>query len=223
MSETILIVEDEVKLAKVLINYLDQSDYKTSHLVNGNEVTAWVKKNKPDLILLDLMLPGTNGKEICKEIRAFSKTPIIMVTAMIDEIDRLIGLELGADDYICKPFSPKEVVARVKAVLRRTNADYLNEFSENEFKVNHDAYSVQIKGKKLDLTPVEFRMLTMFIDHPGRVYNRDQILNTVFDDGRIVLDRTVDTHIKNLRQKLKDANPEKDYIRSIYGIGYSFE
>ena len=223
MSETILIVEDEVKLAKVLIDYLDQSDYKTSHLVNGNEVTAWVKKNKPDLILLDLMLPGTNGKEICKEIRAFSKTPIIMVTAMIDEIDRLIGLELGADDYICKPFSPKEVVARVKAVLRRTNADYLNVFSENEFKVNHDAYSVQIKGKKLDLTPVEFRMLTMFIDHPGRVYNRDQILNTVFDDGRIVLDRTVDTHIKNLRQKLKDANPEKDYIRSIYGIGYSFE
>ena len=223
MSETILIVEDEVKLAKVLIDYLDQSDYKTSHLVNGNEVTAWVKKNKPDLILLDLMLPGTNGKEICKEIRAFSKTPIIMVTAMIDEIDRLIGLELGADDYICKPFSPKEVVARVKAVLRRTNADYLNEFSENEFKVNHDAYSVQIKGKKLDLTPVEFRMLTMFIDRPGRVYNRDQILNTVFDDGRIVLDRTVDTHIKNLRQKLKDANPEKDYIRSIYGIGYSFE
>ena len=223
MSETILIIEDEVKLAKVLIDYLDQSDYKTSHLVNGNEVTAWVKKNKPDLILLDLMLPGTNGKEICKEIRAFSKTPIIMVTAMIDEIDRLIGLELGADDYICKPFSPKEVVARVKAVLRRTNADYLNEFSENEFKVNHDAYSVQIKGKKLDLTPVEFRMLTMFIDHPGRVYNRDQILNTVFDDGRIVLDRTVDTHIKNLRQKLKDANPEKDYIRSIYGIGYSFE
>ena len=122
MSETILIVEDEVKLAKVLIDYVDQSDYKTSHLVNGNEVTAWVKKNKPDLILLDLMLPGTNGKEICKEIRAFSKTPIIMVTAMIDEIDRLIGLELGADDYICKPFSPKEVVARVKAVLRRTNA-----------------------------------------------------------------------------------------------------
>ena len=223
MSETILIVEDEVKLAKVLIDYLDQSDYKTSHLVNGNEVTAWVKKNKPDLILLDLMLPGTNGKEICKEIRAFSKTPIIMVTAMIDEIDRLIGLELGADDYICKPFSPKEVVARVKAVLRRTNADYLKEFSENEFKVNQDAYSVQIKGKKLHLTPVEFRMLTMFIDHPGRVYNRDQILNTVFDDGRIVLDRTVDTHIKNLRQKLKDANPEKDYIRSIYGIGYSFE
>ncbi|HIK77681.1 MAG TPA: response regulator [Gammaproteobacteria bacterium] len=223
MSETILIVEDEVKLAKVLIDYLDQSNYKTHHLINGNEVIAWVKKHNPDLILLDLMLPGTNGKDICKEIRAFSKTPIIMVTAMIDEIDRLIGLELGADDYICKPFSPKEVVARVKAVLRRSDPDYLNDFNENEFMVNHDAYNILIKGKKLDLTPVEFRMLTMFIDHPVRVYNRDQILNTVFDDGRIVLDRTVDTHIKNLRQKLKDANPEKDYIRSIYGIGYSFE
>ena len=223
MSETILIVEDEVKLAKVLIDYLDQSNYKTHHLINGNEVIAWVKKHNPDLILLDLMLPGTNGKDICKEIRAFSKTPIIMVTAMIDEIDRLIGLELGADDYICKPFSPKEVVARVKAVLRRSDPDYLNDFNENEFIVNHDAYNILIKGKKLDLTPVEFRMLTMFIDHPVRVYNRDQILNTVFDDGRIVLDRTVDTHIKNLRQKLKDANPEKDYIRSIYGIGYSFE
>ena len=223
MSETILIVEDEVKLAKVLVDYLNQSNYKTAHLINGNEVITWVKKNNPDLILLDLMLPGTNGKDICKEIRAFSKTPIIMVTAMIDEIDRLIGLELGADDYICKPFSPKEVVARVKAVLRRSDPDYLNNFNENEFEVNYDAFSVLIKGKKLDLTPVEFRMLTMFIDHPGRVYNRDQILNTVFDDGRIVLDRTVDTHIKNLRQKLNDANPEKDYIRSIYGIGYSFE
>ena len=156
MSETILIVEDEVKLAKVLIDYLDQSNYKTHHLINGNEVIAWVKKYNPDLILLDLMLPGTKGKDICKEIRAFSKTPIIMVTAMIDEIDRLIGLELGADDYICKPFSPKEVVARVKAVLRRSDPDYLNDFNENEFKVNHDAYSILIKGKKLDLTPVEF-------------------------------------------------------------------
>ena len=139
MSETILIVEDEVKLAKVLVDYLNQSNYKTAHLINGNEVITWVKKNNPDLILLDLMLPGTNGKDICKEIRAFSKTPIIMVTAMIDEIDRLIGLELGADDYICKPFSPKEVVARVKAVLRRSDPDYLNNFNENllNFQVLH--------------------------------------------------------------------------------------
>jgi len=223
MSQTILIVEDEIKLAKVLIDYLKKDNFKTNHLINGNEVVDWVSRNKPDLILLDLMLPEVNGKDICKEIRGFSKVPIIMVTAMIDEIDRLIGLELGADDYICKPFSPKEVVARVKAVLRRTDPAFKNEVDPSEFKIDHDAFSITIGGQKLDLTPVEFRMMEMFMSQPGRVYNRDQILNNVFDDGRIVLDRTVDTHIKNLRQKLKEASPQRDYIRSIYGIGYSFE
>ncbi len=223
MTKNILIVEDESKLAKVLADYLEKDDFKTSHLIKGDEVIDWVKRNKPDLILLDLMLPGANGKDICKEIRSFSAVPIIMVTAMIDEIDRLIGLELGADDYICKPFSPKEVVARVKAVLRRTDPDFINQTDQDEFNIDQDAFSISIKGKKLDLTPVEFRMMEMFMSQPGRVYNRDQILNNVFDDGRIVLDRTVDTHIKNLRQKLKEASPEKDYIRSIYGIGYSFE
>ena len=223
MSKSILIVEDESKLAKVLADYLEKDDFKTSHLINGDEVVDWVKRNKPDLILLDLMLPGANGKDICKEVRNFSAVPIIMVTAMIDEIDRLIGLELGADDYICKPFSPKEVVARVKAVLRRMDPDFINQADTDEFNIDHDAFSISIRGKKLDLTPVEFRMLEMFMSQPGRVYNRDQILNNVFDDGRIVLDRTVDTHIKNLRQKLKEASPEKEYIRSIYGIGYSFE
>ena len=223
MSKSILIVEDESKLAKVLADYLEKDDFKTNHLINGDEVVDWVKKNKPDLILLDLMLPGANGKDICKDIRNFSAVPIIMVTAMIDEIDRLIGLELGADDYICKPFSPKEVVARVKAVLRRMDPDFINQSDTDDFNIDHDAFSISIRGKKLDLTPVEFRMLEMFMGQPGRVYNRDQILNNVFDDGRIVLDRTVDTHIKNLRQKLKEASPEKEYIRSIYGIGYSFE
>ena len=223
MSKSILIVEDESKLAKVLADYLEKDDFKTNHLINGDEVVDWVKRNKPDLILLDLMLPGANGKDICKEVRNFSAVPIIMVTAMIDEIDRLIGLELGADDYICKPFSPKEVVARVKAVLRRMDPNFINRDDQDDFNINHDAFSISIRGKKLDLTPVEFRMLEMFMSQPGRVYNRDQILNNVFDDGRIVLDRTVDTHIKNLRQKLKEAIPEKDYIRSIYGIGYSFE
>ena len=223
MSKSILIVEDESKLAKVLADYLEKDDFKTNHLINGDEVVDWVKKNKPDLILLDLMLPGANGKDICKDIRNFSTVPIIMVTAMIDEIDRLIGLELGADDYICKPFSPKEVVARVKAVLRRMDPDFISQSDTDDFNIDQDAFSISIRGKKLDLTPVEFRMLEMFMSQPGRVYNRDQILNNVFDDGRIVLDRTVDTHIKNLRQKLKEASPEKDYIRSIYGIGYSFE
>ena len=190
---------------------------------DGIEVIPWVKKHNPSLLLLDLMLPNLNGKEICKEIRTFSKVPIIMVTAMIDEVDRLIGLELEADDYICKPFSPKEVVARVKTVLRRSDPNYNDSKASEGFEVNIENYSITLDGLKLDLTPVEFRILSMFINYPGRVYNRDQILNIIFEDGRIVLDRTVDTHIKNLRKKLYDIQPDKEFIRSVYGIGYSFE
>ena len=223
MKKSVLIVEDEMKLANILIEYLQKNDFQTKHIASGSKVIPWVKENKPNLILLDLMLPEMNGKQICQEIRTFSTLPIIMVTAMVEEIDRLIGLELGADDYICKPFSPKEVIARVKAVLRRSDPDYIKNRQRRGFQVNQEQYSITLSGEKLDLTPVEFRLLSMFIEYPNRVYNRDQILNKVFDDGRIVLDRTVDTHIKNLRQKLKTANPEVNYIRSIYGIGYSFE
>ena len=223
MKKTVLIVEDENKLANILIEYLNKDGFQTKHISTGSQVIPWVRKHDPNLILLDLMLPEMNGKEICQEIRTFSSLPIIMVTAMVEEIDRLIGLELGADDYICKPFSPKEVTARVKAVLRRSDPDYIKGSQSSGFQVNPDKYSITLAGQKLDLTPVEFRLLSMFIEYPNRVYNRDQILNKVFDDGRIVLDRTVDTHIKNLRQKLKAVNPQSDYIRSIYGIGYSFE
>ena len=223
MKKSILIVEDEKKLANILLEYLNKDGFHTKHIASGSKVLPWVKKNNPDLILLYLMLPEMNGKQICQEIRTFSSLPIIMVTAMVEEIDRLIGLELGADDYICKPFSPKEVIARVKAVLRRSDPDYIKESQSSGFQVNPDHYSITLSGKKLELTPVEFRLMSMFIEYPNRVYNRDQILNKVFDDGRIVLDRTVDTHIKNLRQKLKAVNPKSDYIRSIYGIGYSFE
>ena len=223
MKKTVLIVEDEKKLANILIEYLQKDDFQTKHIATGSEVISWVKGHNPDLILLDLMLPEMNGKQICQEIRTFSSVPIIMVTAMIEEIDRLIGLELGADDYICKPFSPKEVTARVKAVLRRSDPDYIKNAQSRGFQVHSDQYSVTLAGKKLDLTPVEFRLLSMFIEYPNRVYNRDQILNKVFDDGRIVLDRTVDTHIKNLRQKIKVVAPGSEYIRSVYGVGYSFE
>ncbi len=223
MKKTVLIVEDEKKLANILIEYLQKDGFQTKHIAIGSEVIPWVKGHNPDLILLDLMLPEMNGKQICQEIRTFSSLPIIMVTAMVEEIDRLIGLELGADDYICKPFSPKEVTARVKAVLRRSDPDYIKNSQSRGFEVNQDQYSITLAGQKLDLTPVEFRLLSMFIEYPNRVYNRDQILNNVFDDGRIVLDRTVDTHIKNLRQKLQTVNAKSDYIRSIYGIGYSFE
>ena len=219
----VLIVEDEKKLADVLIAYLNQNQFKVTHFESGSNVVDWVKTNQPNIILLDLMLPDVNGKDLCKEIRQFSMVPIIMVTAMIDEIDRLIGLELGADDYVCKPFSPKEVVARVKAVLRRSEGGLNHGEVYDAFEVNDQTYSIKLHRDRLDLTPVEFRLLKMFLQSPGRVFNRDQILNNIFEDGRIVLDRTVDTHVKNLRHKLKTASPEHDYIRSVYGIGYSFE
>ena len=219
----VLIVEDEKKLADVLVQYLEKESFRITHFESGLNVVDWVKDNQPNIILLDLMLPDINGKDLCKEIRQFSSIPIIMVTAMIDEIDRLIGLELGADDYVCKPFSPKEVVARVKAVIRRTEGDYNESKIYEAFEVSDETYSIKYKQNKLDLTPVEFRLLKMFLESPGRVFNRDQILDKIFADGRIVLDRTVDTHVKNLRHKLKIASPDHDYIRSVYGIGYSFE
>lgn len=219
----VLIVEDEKKLADVLVQYLEKESFRITHFESGLNVVDWVKDNQPNIILLDLMLPDINGKDLCKEIRQFSSIPIIMVTAMIDEIDRLIGLELGADDYVCKPFSPKEVVARVKAVIRRTEGEYNESKIYETFEVSDETYSIKYKQNKLDLTPVEFRLLKMFLESPGRVFNRDQILDKIFADGRIVLDRTVDTHVKNLRHKLKIASPDHDYIRSIYGIGYSFE
>ena len=219
----VVIVEDEKKLADILIAYLNKEQFRVTHYESGSGVSDWVKNNQPNIILLDLMLPDVNGKDLCKEIRQFSTVPIIMVTAMIDEIDRLIGLELGADDYVCKPFSPKEVVARVKAVLRRSEGDFNQGEIYDAFEVNDETYSIKLHGDRLDLTPVEFRLLKMFIQSPGRVFNRDQILDNIFEDGRIVLDRTVDTHVKNLRHKLKTASPEHDYVRSVYGIGYSFE
>ena len=219
----VLIVEDEKKLADILIAYLNKEQFRVTHYESGSGVSDWVKNTQPKIILLDLMLPDVNGKDLCKEIRQFSTVPIIMVTAMIDEIDRLIGLELGADDYVCKPFSPKEVVARVKAVLRRSEGDFNQGEIYDAFEVNDETYSIKLHGDRLDLTPVEFRLLKMFIQSPGRVFNRDQILDNIFEDGRIVLDRTVDTHVKNLRHKLKTASPEHDYVRSVYGIGYSFE
>ena len=219
----VLIVEDEKKLADILIAYLNKEQFRVTHYESGSGVSDWIKNNQPNIILLDLMLPDVNGKDLCKEIRQFSMVPIIMVTAMIDEIDRLIGLELGADDYVCKPFSPKEVVARVKAVLRRSEGDFNQGEIYDAFEVNDETYSIKLHGDRLDLTPVEFRLLKMFIQSPGRVFNRDQILDNIFEDGRIVLDRTVDTHVKNLRHKLKTASPEHDYVRSVYGIGYSFE
>jgi len=220
----VLIVEDEPKIARLLEDYLRQSHYETHWLDNGDAVDDWCRANSPDIVLLDLMMPGKDGLAVCRELRSQSAVPIIMVTARVDEIDRLLGLELGADDYICKPFSPREVVARVKALLRRV--EMIETHPAELYRglaIDDQKFSATIDGCAIDLTPVEFRLLALLASQPGRVFSRDQLMNRIYVDGRVVSDRTVDSHVKNLRQKIQDTTGLDDFIRSIYGVGYKFE
>ncbi|HXV20154.1 MAG TPA: response regulator [Desulfuromonadales bacterium] len=220
MSGRILIVEDEPKLASLLSDYLQQAGFEASRLDNGLEVAPRVREQAPDLILLDLMLPGKDGLEVCKEIRSFSAVPIVMVTARVEEIDRLLGLELGADDYICKPFSPREVVARVKAVLRRAGAAQLQ---AEGLVLDESRYLATLHGHDLELTAVEFKLLHFLSANPGRIYSRTQLMDRIYPDQRTVGDRTIDSHIKKLRKKLAAAAPDEELIHSVYGVGYKFE
>lgn len=221
MSENILIVEDEPKLANLLADYLKASGFESFCIVDGSKVVPWVREHKPDLILLDLMLPGRNGMEICKDIRSFSRMPIIMVTAQIEEIDRLLGLELGADDYICKPFSPREVVARVKAVLRRTHDGKI--LQAQGLVLDEHRYRATLHNHDLELTAVEFKLLQFLVAKPGRIYNRMQLMEKIYPDERIVSDRSIDSHIKKLRRKIESVDPKAKLIHSVYGVGYKFE
>ena len=226
MPLKILIVEDEPKLASLESDYLVQSGYETAIISNGLEVLPYVQTTPPDLILLDLMLPGKDGMEICKEIRQFSNIPIIMITARIEEIDRLLGLELGADDYICKPFSPREVVARVKAVLRRfqppTPVENSNTFPDT-IVLDERRYTALVNKQEINLTSVEFQLLSKLFSEPGRIYSRDQLMDHIYNDHRVVSDRTIDSHIKKIRKKISEASPDQELIHSVYGVGYKFE
>ena len=222
MNDTILIVEDEPKLARLLSNYLRQAGYEPHWVENGLDVLPVVRNNMPALILLDLMLPGKGGMDLCKEIRAFSLVPIIMITARIEEIDRLLGLELGADDYICKPFSPREVVARVKAVLRRT-APQQQVVVTPGLHLDEERFQATLHGHDLELTVVEFKLLGFLAANPGRIYNRSQLMDRIYPDQRVVSDRTIDSHIKNLRKKIAGVSPDSEIIHSVYGIGYKFD
>lgn len=221
MNGNILIVEDEPKLADLLADYLRASGFDPSCLKNGAEVVSWVREHKPDLILLDLMLPGRDGMEVCKDIRMFSRIPVIMVTARVEEIDRLLGLELGADDYICKPFSPREVIARVRAVLRRTRDGQT--IQADGLLLDSHRYRAVLHGHDLELTAVEFNLLQFLVANPGRIYNRQQLMDKIYPDERIVGDRTIDSHIKKLRRKIESIDPEANFIQSVYGVGYKFE
>lgn len=220
---TILVVEDEPKLARLLVDYLSAADYGTHWLSGGMPVVAWVRRNEPDLILLDIMLPGRDGVSLCRDIRSFSAVPIVMVTARVEEVDRLLGLDTGADDYICKPFSPREVVARIRAIFRRIDRLTQARLPDQGFRIEPDRLEIRFDGQLLDLTSTEFRLLSCMISTPGRVFSRDRLLESLHDDGRVLTDRTVDSHIKNIRRKLDQIAPGRELIVSVYGAGYKVE
>lgn len=226
MTQTplIAIIEDEQDLALLVGDYLTASGYQTHVLHHGGDAEVWLATHQPDLILLDLMLPGIDGLQLCRLQRARNDVPIIMMTAKVEEIDRLLGLELGADDYICKPFSPREVVARVKAVLRRTWAHpETAPGSQATVELDADRLLVKIVGQSIELTAIEFKLFALLHSQPGRIFSRQYILDNIYQDYRVVSDRTVDSHIKKLRKKLHiDALPA-ELIRSAYGSGYKFE
>jgi two-component system response regulator BaeR len=239
----ILIVEDDLKIAALLADYFDAGGYRTSRVTDGVSGVETVRGGGVDLVILDLMLPKLDGIGVCRSVREFSQVPIIMLTARVDEIDRLLGLYSGADDYVCKPFSPREVVARARVHLRRTAGIQLasaltggagsgadadagtgaNPAPPPAFSVDRPGMRILHHGAVLPLTPVEYRLLAELVDYPSRVYTRQQLLDIAHDDQRDTNDRTVDSHIKNIRRKLAAVLPEVDCLQSVYGVGYRFE
>jgi two-component system response regulator BaeR len=226
----ILIVEDEPRLQALVRDYAVAQGWRASCLDRGDTVVAQVQADPPDLIVLDLMLPGLDGLQVCQAVRAFSDVPILMLTARVEEVDRLIGLEAGADDYVCKPFSPREVVARIKAILRRpraqpapVQASPVQLLTMGPFELDDARLGARYHGTALDLTPAEWRLLRALVGQPGRVFSRDRLLDLLHDDTRASSDRAVDSHIKNLRRKLQAVRPDDEPIRSIYGVGYKCE
>ena len=230
-QQNIIIVEDEEKIAELLADYLKNDGFSTRIIDNGNEAVAAIQQDKPDFVILDCMLPGKDGLTICKEVRQFSNVPIMMLTAKVDEIDRLLGLKLGADDYVCKPFLPREVVARVQAILRRVQyttsnqtkqAEEIDTVSYRDIALYPKQYRCVVAGQTVELTPVEFRMLLTLATHPGQVYSRDQLIDKCYTDNRVISDRTIDSHLKNLRRKMAQVCAE-DMFHSVYGVGYKLE
>ena len=221
VDRDILVAEDEAKIAGILQDYLTKAGYRVAWLDRGDLVIPYVRQKQPSLILLDLMLPGMDGMEICREVRKFSEVPIIMITARVEEIDRLLGLELGADDYICKPFSPREVVARVKAVLRRIQSPPSGKkLVVGELSLIPEAHQVLIGGQELKLTPCEYNLLKTFLSHPNRIFSRNELISVTQGYDFEGYERTIDSHIKNLRKKIAGCLPGKDVISTIYGVGY---
>jgi DNA-binding response OmpR family regulator len=222
--KTILIIEDEPELVKIIQTYLEKAGYRVVSALRGDTGLTTYENTHPDLVILDLNLPGMDGLDVAREVRRKKDTPIIMLTARVEETDRLIGLELGADDYITKPFSPREVVARVKAVLRRSSAtEKVNKMIQSgEMVIDLESHLVQLQGVEVELTPTEFNILAILADHPGRVYSRLQLLEASQGTAYEGYERTIDAHIKNLRGKIEQNPREPTLIETVFGVGYRF-
>ena len=221
---TILIIEDEPELVKVLQSYLEQAGFNVLTAYRGDSGLSTWEHKRPDLVILDLNLPGMDGLDLAREIRRKGDTPLIMVTARVEETDRLIGLELGADDYIPKPFSPREVVARVRAVLRRSTATPMTPsiLRVGDLEIDLDSHIVSSQGAVIDLTPTEFNLLATLAAQPGRAFTRLQLLETTQGNAYEGYERTIDAHIKNLRAKIEKDAKAPQYIETVFGIGYRF-
>ena len=219
---TILIVEDEPKISQLLGDYLQQAGYETRESLNYGQIWSWVEQEEINLILLDWMLPGMSGLEVCQQLRTISTVPILMITARVEEIDRLKGLDSGVDDYICKPFSPREVVARVKAVLRRTCHEDHTELTVGPLHLDQTTHQVWVDKSEVVLTPNEFGVLKVLLQRPGKVWSRESLLQQVQGYQFNGYDRTIDTHVKNLRKKLATHGLESSIV-TVYGIGYRFQ
>jgi two-component system alkaline phosphatase synthesis response regulator PhoP len=221
---TILIIEDEPELVKVLRSYLEQAGFNVLTAYRGDSGLSTWEHKRPDLVILDLNLPGMDGLDLAREIRRKGDTPLIMVTARVEETDRLIGLELGADDYIPKPFSPREVVARVRAVLRRATAAPItpSTLRVGDLEIDLDSHIVSSQGAVIDLTPTEFNLLATLAAQPGRAFTRLQLLETTQGNAYEGYERTIDAHIKNLRAKIEKDAKAPQYIETVFGIGYRF-
>ena len=222
MSQTVLVVEDDPKIVNLLGLYLKREGFNVASAADGREALEAATRIRPSLIILDLMLPHMDGVEVCRRLRAASDVPILMLTARVDELDKLLGLSLGADDYVTKPFSPREVVARVKTILRRTARERpFRVLQRGSLEMDLDRHRVTVGGVEVDLTPVEFRLLQTLLESPERAFTRDQLLNHIYAHHEAaVVDRAIDVHVGKVRQKLGDDPDHPRFIATVRGVGY---
>ncbi len=219
----VLVVDDEPQIVGLLRSYLERDGFDVDEAADGEAALETTRRVRPDLVLLDLMLPRLDGREVCRRIREMGHTPIIMLTARDEETDKLVGLELGADDYITKPFSPREVVARVRAVLRRATRGAPELIRAGELVIDLRAHEVSLQGRRIDLTPTEFRLLEILAGHPNQVFTRMQLIDRIQGHAFEGYERTVDAHVKNLRGKVEPDPRNPQYIVTVYGVGYKFQ